>query len=50
MMSAFTSRVSLDAVEAADRARANLLAELELEERNTKTKSSKADPKKKKRK
>ena len=40
--------VTADDVDAADRARASLLAELELEELNTKTKNSKADLKKKK--
>ena len=44
------SVAAVDAVAIADRARESLLAELELEELNAKTKSSKIDPKKKKKK
>ena len=40
--------VTVDAVATADRARASLLAELELEELNAKAKKNKIDPKKKK--
>ena len=42
--------VTVDAVATADRARASLLAELELEELNAKAKKNKLDPKKKKKK